>query len=184
MEEIKSLVVLNKSGEVIALESINNKAHKKSLENGILWMVHGETGRVLPFKEGAKPGYLLNIEEKPFGFTAMVNEGNDHKSDTNEDKASKKSSGSEGSNILTVLAEVIASRHKEMPEGSYTTHLFSSGADKIRKKLGEEAIELILAREKSEIVYEAADLFYHTLVLLEALDISLEEIYTELEKRH
>jgi len=184
MDEMKSLVIMNKLGEVIALESMNNKAHKKSLENGILWMVHGETGRVLPFKEGVSPGYLLKIEEKSFGYTAVVNQGEIDKGSTEVDGAQNKSSNPGETNILTQLAEVIASRHKDMPEGSYTTHLFTSGPDKIRKKLGEEAVELILAREKEEVVYEAADLFYHTLVLLEALDISLEEIFAELEKRH
>ncbi len=71
-----------------------------------------------------------------------------------------------------------------MPEGSYTTHLFSSGNEKIRKKTGEEAIELILASTRDELVFEAADLLFHLLVLLEDEGIGLEEIIGELQKRH
>ncbi|MBI9104235.1 MAG: phosphoribosyl-ATP diphosphatase [Spirochaetales bacterium] len=88
-----------------------------------------------------------------------------------------------GSGILPRLAGVIAKRHEDMPEGSYTTHLFKSGADKIRKKLGEEAVEVILAREKKDVVYESADLIYHLLVLLESLDVPLNDVFKELESR-
>lgn len=61
--------------------------------------------------------------------------------------------------------------------------LFKEGAEKIRKKLGEEAIELILARDKDDIIFEAADLIYHLLVLLESADIPLEEVFAELAGR-
>ena len=70
-----------------------------------------------------------------------------------------------------------------MPEGSYTTHLFEKGEEKIRKKTGEEAIELLLARERSDIVYEAADLIYHMMVLLEVKEIPIGEVLGELESR-
>ena len=74
-------------------------------------------------------------------------------------------------------------RKRELPDGSYTTHLFQSGADKIRKKTGEEAIELILASSRGEIIYESADLIYHMLVLLLSEDISIDEVLAELGKR-
>jgi phosphoribosyl-ATP pyrophosphohydrolase len=77
----------------------------------------------------------------------------------------------------------VAERRKKMPEGSYTTHLFNSGSAKIRKKLGEEAVELILAGKKDDISYEAADLVYHMLVLLENESVSLDSVLEELEKR-
>ena len=81
------------------------------------------------------------------------------------------------------LAAVVAARRRELPEGSYTTHLFASGVDKIRKKTGEEAVELILAREPSDVVHEAADLVYHMLVLFEALEIDPAELFRELDRR-
>ncbi len=85
--------------------------------------------------------------------------------------------------VLTDLARVIASRHVELPEGSYTTHLFTSGAEKIRKKTGEEAVELLLASTRETLVSESADLIYHMLVLLESEDISLGELAAELKRR-
>ena len=86
--------------------------------------------------------------------------------------------------VLAELGEVIAERHQTLPEGSYTTHLFAKGPSKIRKKTGEEAVELILATEQSEIVSEAADLIYHMLVLLEAEGLSYSDVIAVLADRH
>ncbi|MCF6335735.1 MAG: phosphoribosyl-ATP diphosphatase [Spirochaetales bacterium] len=85
--------------------------------------------------------------------------------------------------ILNSLEVLLLQRLQELPEGSYTTHLFSSGAEKIRKKTGEEAIELILAPGRDEIIYESADLIYHMLVLLVSEGIALDEVLGELERR-
>ncbi|MDD4588056.1 MAG: bifunctional phosphoribosyl-AMP cyclohydrolase/phosphoribosyl-ATP diphosphatase HisIE [Heliobacteriaceae bacterium] len=88
--------------------------------------------------------------------------------------------------VLRDLATVIASRQAEMPEGSYTAYLFREGQDKILKKVGEEAAEVIIGAKnnsRAEIVYECADLFYHILVLLRHQGITLPEIAAELQKR-
>ena len=85
--------------------------------------------------------------------------------------------------VLSDLSKLIHERHVAMPEGSYTTHLFSSGSEKIRKKFGEEAVELLLASEREHLVSETSDLIYHLLVLLEAEGVSLDEIAAELHKR-
>ena len=85
------------------------------------------------------------------------------------------------------LQTLIAGRKKEMPEGSYTTYLFSKGKEKILKKVGEECTEVIIGAMKGsreETVYEIADLTYHVLVLMTELGISPEEIRGELSKRH
>ena len=74
-----------------------------------------------------------------------------------------------------------------MPEGSYTTYLFSKGTDKILKKIGEECTEVIIAGkadDKAETVYEIADLMYHTMVLMVNMGISVEDIQKELASRH
>src|SRR5690606_28405904 len=71
--------------------------------------------------------------------------------------------------ILNELEKIIAQRDAERPEGSYTTYLFEKGVDKILKKVGEEAAEVIIAaknREPEELKWEAADLLFHLLVLL------------------
>ena len=84
------------------------------------------------------------------------------------------------------LYRLLEKRKKELPEGSYTTYLFQKGLDKILKKIGEETTEVIVAAKnsKEETVYEIADLFYHTMVLMVEKGISLDDIRQELAKRH
>lgn len=89
--------------------------------------------------------------------------------------------------ILNVLESLIAEREAKRPEGSYTTYLFEKGIDKIAKKVGEEAAEVIIAvknRSKEELRWEAADLLYHLLVLLREQRVSLDDVLSVLAERH
>jgi phosphoribosyl-ATP pyrophosphohydrolase len=89
-------------------------------------------------------------------------------------------------NILDEVFRVIKERKKNPPPVSYVASLMSKGEDKILEKIGEEAVEVILASKKdsrSEIVSETADLLFHLLVLLGYKDIELEEVYEELRRR-
>lgn len=84
------------------------------------------------------------------------------------------------------VAEVIARRERERPAGSYTTYLFEQGIDKIGKKIGEEAAEVIIAAKNGDpapLANEAADLLYHLLVMLRACDLPLEEVWQVLAAR-
>lgn len=88
---------------------------------------------------------------------------------------------------LKNLYKLLEGRKAELPEGSYTTYLFEKGLDKILKKAGEEATEVIIAgkaEDKAETVYEIADLLYHVLVLMVQLGINVEDVAVELESRH
>ncbi len=88
---------------------------------------------------------------------------------------------------LDGLLELIQGRKVEKKEGSYTTYLFEKGIDKILKKVGEEATEVIIAAkagDKKETIYEVADLTYHVLVLMAQMGIGLDEIKAELASRH
>jgi len=88
--------------------------------------------------------------------------------------------------IIQSLYKVILERKAKPSENSYTASLMAKGIDKILKKVGEEAAELIIAGkggERQEIVHETADLIFHTLVLLGFHDIEPEEIYAELRRR-
>ena len=88
--------------------------------------------------------------------------------------------------ILQAVYDVIQERKANPGENSYTASLMAKGIDKILKKLGEEATELVIAGKggkREEIVYETADLFFHTLVLLGYSDIPPEEVYAELRRR-
>lgn len=88
--------------------------------------------------------------------------------------------------ILDAVYQVILSRKANPSEKSYTASLMNKGLDSILKKVGEESTELVIAGKggsRDEIIYEAADLFFHTLVLLGFHDIPPEEIYAELRRR-
>lgn len=88
--------------------------------------------------------------------------------------------------ILDQVYAVILDRKKRKPKGSYVASLMKSGRDKILKKIGEEASEVIISatqKKKSDIVWEVADLWFHTLVMMGYHGISPEEIYRELGQR-
>ena len=85
------------------------------------------------------------------------------------------------------LYELLEGRKRDLPEGSYTTYLFQKGIDKILKKIGEESTEVIIAAkadDKSETVYEIADLAYHIMVMMVEMGISVDDIRKELASRH
>ena len=82
---------------------------------------------------------------------------------------------------------MIRGRHAEMPEGSYTSRLFDRGVNKIAQKVGEEAVETVIeavAGNREAMIYEASDLVYHLLVLLEATGSSVADLEKELARRH
>jgi len=95
----------------------------------------------------------------------------------------------EAENPLTVFEEVlnvIKDRKLHPKEGSYTNYLFDKGIDKILKKLGEEATEIVIAAKNpnaNEVMYEMSDFLYHMMVLMVEKDVSWEEIASELAKR-
>ena len=88
--------------------------------------------------------------------------------------------------LLDQLYELIQSRERERPAGSYTTYLFEEGLDKILKKLGEESAETIIAAKNDDqgrLTAEVSDLVYHLLVLLVARGVSLAQVAAELGNR-
>lgn len=87
---------------------------------------------------------------------------------------------------LEELYKIIVKLKKELPEKSYTSSLFKQGIDRIVQKIGEEAVEVVIAAKgtsRKKIIEESADLFFHVLVLMAAKKITLEQIYQELGKR-
>ncbi|AXF56273.1 bifunctional phosphoribosyl-AMP cyclohydrolase/phosphoribosyl-ATP diphosphatase HisIE [Salicibibacter kimchii] len=89
--------------------------------------------------------------------------------------------------IVRTVAATIAERNHERPEGAYTTYLFEEGVDKILKKIGEEASEIIIAaknRDGEELAWESADFIYHLLVLLEEQQLSFDDVLDTLRERH
>ena len=87
---------------------------------------------------------------------------------------------------LSDLEKIVAERSKASPEESWTAKLFAAGQPKAAKKLGEEAIEAVMAavtNDRDNLTYEAADLLYHLMVVLKIAGIPLQNVMGELEKR-
>lgn len=93
----------------------------------------------------------------------------------------------ESEGFIRTLGEVIRRRHEEMPEGSYTTKLFIKGAKGIANKVGEECTEAVIeavSGKRDRFIYEASDLVYHALVLMEQTGVSIADLENELALRH
>lgn len=89
--------------------------------------------------------------------------------------------------FLKSLQDLLVKRKDELPEGSYTTSLFKKGLDKIAQKVGEEAVETVIASKNvddGEFIYEASDLLFHLMVLLTERNMTLDTLIDELKKRH
>jgi phosphoribosyl-ATP pyrophosphohydrolase len=90
-------------------------------------------------------------------------------------------------NFFEELELILQDRKKNLPENSYTSDLFKKGIDRILKKIGEEAGEVIIASkntDESELVHEVADLLFHIQVLLVEKNIPMKKVEAELIKRH
>ena len=89
-------------------------------------------------------------------------------------------------NVLHQLFETIQARKQNPPPGSYTATLFAKGENEILKKIGEEAVEVIIAANNEgdeRVIYEMADMLYHSMVLLAARDLQWSDLEAELAKR-
>lgn len=94
--------------------------------------------------------------------------------------------GREFAAAVDALAATISERKRNPVEGSYTAKLFAGGVDRIGKKIGEEATEVVIAAknaDRGELIWETADLLYHALVMLALRDVRLDEIGDELARR-
>lgn len=184
------LEVRSPSGGLVGILLMNAKSYNKSLERSELWTVVPPGDRVLPV-EGARFTVLevvaghryraILTDAAAVGSVEAALAGPLAGLAAADLPPTVGAAGNQPT--LEKLKQVIAGRRRDLPAGSYTTLLFQKGEDKIRKKTGEEAIELLLATERKEIVLEAADLIYHLMVLLEVKDIPVDEVLTELEGR-
>lgn len=177
MERIIPLIIRRVDGTVVDVASQNSKAYTKSIESGNIWHLHPDTGRVLPFGDSTP---FLSLKKSVRWNEAVIESPEENR---REITVSVPVETSKETSPLRRLTAVIRERRISRPQGSYTTHLFDSGGVKIRKKLGEEAVELVLASGEDEIVFEAADLIYHLLVLLENEGIEFGRVLSELSRR-
>lgn len=181
------IVTDNITGQVLMLGFMNREAvHKTVAENKVtfysrskerLW-TKGETSgnylELVDIKIDCDNDTLL-ITANPKGNTCHL------------DQYSCFGLEKENYKFLKYLDDLIKSRKKELPENSYTTKLFKQGENRIIQKVGEEAIETVIAaknNDREELINESADLLFHLLVMLNQKEIPFNDVISELEKRH
>ena len=152
-----------------------------------LWTKGEQSGNVLGFK-GAQLDCdkdSLLVLAKPHGPTCHTGTDSCFTGNAADDFSLKSRSSSLA--FLGELEALVKQRHQDMPEGSYTTHLFNKGLRKMAQKVGEEGVEIAIAavdEDDPAFLGEAADLIFHLLVLLEARDKSLGDVLDVLKERH
>jgi phosphoribosyl-ATP pyrophosphohydrolase/phosphoribosyl-AMP cyclohydrolase len=184
------------SKEVLTLAYMNEESYQKTLQTGETWFysrsrqelwhkgaTSGNTQKVVAVRYDCDADAVLVLVE-PQGpachngtYTCFTGEVSGAAAPATGDRFA----------ILSKLEALIASREVERPEGAYTTYLFDKGVDKILKKVGEEAGEVIIAaknRSAEELRYEASDLLFHLMVLLREQKLPLDEVLNELDRRH
>ena len=172
--------------KVLMLGYMNREAFEKTVAEGKvtffsrtrgkLWTKGETSGNFLEVKEmyADCDGDTLLIKAMPVGPTC--HRGTEACFDTPAEEG-----------FIRSLSRLIQKRHEEMPENSYTTKLFIKGVKKIAQKVGEEAVESTIEAvdgNRDRFIYEASDLIYHLLVLLEQMDVALPDIERELMQRH
>ena len=190
---IPAVVQDAQSKEVLTVAYMNEESLAKTIETGETWFysrsrnelwhkgaTSGHTQKVVSIKTDCDQDALV-VEVVPAGPACH----NGTVSCFTEPIVEKERPGTVA--ILPQLVEVIRQREIDMPEGAYTTYLFDKGIDKICKKVGEEATEVVIGaknRDKEEVKWESADLLYHLLVLLQEQKVDIYEVLEVLQKRH
>jgi phosphoribosyl-ATP pyrophosphohydrolase/phosphoribosyl-AMP cyclohydrolase len=180
--EVLMLAYANR--EAVKQTTKTGEAHYYSRSRGELWRkgeTSGNTQRVVEVRLDCDGDTLLykvyprgpacHTGERSCFFTTLAGEEDEDAPDLGR--------------TLTRLAGTIAGRHHEMPESSYTAKLLERGTGHISQKVGEEAVEVVVAALEGErLAEESADLLYHLLVLLEERGVRVEEVAKVLDERH
>lgn len=179
------------SKEVLTLAYMNRESYEKTIETKETWFYSRSRGEL--WHKGATSGNTQKVkairydcDQDALIVLAEPSGPACHKGSYSCFSPGK-ADAQDRFGILNELESVIAKRQAEMPDGAYTTYLFREGVDKILKKVGEEAAEVIIAaknRDHEELKWEAADLLYHLLVLLREQSLPLDDVLDVLAKRH
>lgn len=188
---IPAIIQDETTGEVLMLAYMNRESIEKTLETKETWLY--SRSRQELWNKGATSGnrqivkrlsvdcdqdaILLQVE--PAGPACHTGETTCFYTSTFEEERSVRT-------IVYEIANEIKERRANPVEGSYTSYLFREGVDKVLKKIGEESTEVVIGaknRDQEELTNELADLTYHTLVLMELLDVSLDDVKSVLRER-
>ena len=185
---VPAIIQDNTTKKVLMLGFMNQEALDKTIETGKvtffsrtknrLWTKGEESGNflnVVSIKEDCDKDTLL-IKVNPVG--PVCHTGTDTCwGEVNDEPIM----------FLSYLQDFIARRYAEMPEKSYTTSLFQAGINRMAQKVGEEAVETVIEATNGtddRLIYEASDMIYHLIVLLTSKGMRIEDLATELKKRH
>jgi len=193
---IPAIVQHARSGEVLMLGYMNEEALRRTVESGLVtfwsrsrqsfWQ-KGETSgnllRLIELRQDCDGDALLVLAE-PAGPTCHTGEPSCFHRRLDGEMTQERVPAS---GMLTELSDLIAQRAVERPEGSYVLKLLDGGVDRIGKKIGEEAAEVIIAAKNNsapELTWELADLLFHSMLLLAQQGVPVEAIWAELRRRH
>lgn len=186
---VPAIIQDSNTGEVLMLAYMNKESYKKTIETGYTWFY--SRSRQELWNKGATSGNVQKIKELSYdcdGDTLLIkveqtgNACHTGKKSCFFNRVTPEKSMTLGE-VFYALDDILKDRKINPVEGSYTTYLYKEGVDKILKKVGEECAEVIIAAknpDKTEVVYEASDLLYHLLVLLNEQEVSLESIKQQL----
>lgn len=178
------------SAESLRLTVETGFVHFYSRSRSAIWKKGETSGNVLQFVDARVDcdGDTLLLRVIPHGPTCHTGAENCFFAEPiATGSAAAELPAAAGVDVITSVAATIAGRQQLMPQGSYTTYLFEQGIDKICKKIGEEAAEVIIAAKNGEaepLAGETADLLYHLLVLLRACDVPAEAVWEVFGQRH
>ncbi|MBU3853475.1 MAG: bifunctional phosphoribosyl-AMP cyclohydrolase/phosphoribosyl-ATP diphosphatase HisIE [Candidatus Paraprevotella stercoravium] len=186
---VPAIIQDDKTKNVLMLGYMNQEAYDKTVETGKvtfysrtkqrLWTKGEESGNflnVVSIKNDCDQDTLL-IRVNPVGPVCH----------TGTDTCWGEENQMNPLLFLTELQDFIEKRHREMPEGSYTTSLFKDGLNRMAQKVGEEALEAVIEAvngSNERLIYEGSDMIYHLIVLLTAKGLRIEDMAQELMVRH
>ena len=187
MHTIQAVVQDVRTKQILRVGFVNDEAIAKMEAEKVVYLLNGDqsaleliTGGEY-FKPVAVDSLVYNVEKTAVIIKALP-EGSTTGADTfRGDK------NIEDLAFLSYLQDFIEKRKREMPEGSYTTKLFTKGVNKISQKVGEEAVETIIEATNGtgeQFLYESSDLIYHLIVLLTEKGYRIEDLARELKARH
>lgn len=188
---IPAIVQDDRTGKVLMLAYMNEEALQKTIDTKETWFY--SRSRQELWNKGATSGNRQQVQRllfdcdqdailvqvAPQGPACHTGEVTCFNKKAFEQKVSNRE-------VVQEVVDEIKERHNNPIEGSYTTYLFREGLDKILKKVGEETTEVVIGaknRDKAEVTSELADLTYHSLVLMEELGVTVEDVKNELRKR-
>ena len=188
---IPAIIQDETTGEVLMLAYMNRESIQKTLETKETWFY--SRSRQELWNKGATSGNRqivkrLSVDCDQDAILLHV-ESLGPACHTGETTCFYTNGFEEERSVRTIVHEVvdeIKERRANPIEGSYTSYLFREGVDKVLKKIGEESTEVVIGaknRDKDELTNELADLTYHTLVLMELLDVSIDDVKTILKDR-